>query len=272
MAQYPPEGYILARLGNTFFWLGFNFEQLRDWCQGKPVIGLLADEFRDLRDWSWDIKDYLLQRDIDLWLAIEHIRDVWDGWGIEAILSRVWWWWREFRDDPQRYIRERLADWLQIPPSMRLSWQEFWYAFFDRFAPDINRIRSNPSLWVRDRLGDVLSSINEFLNDPVGRVVDWLNQRAEWFSVFLREPWKKIRDWATNFNAEVGAWLTEPLGRLRDKLSDMMQLPAGFWSEPLRYVVDWVIDALGRYVIIYRDTLYRKVHDLLLEIIEREYW
>lgn len=272
MAQYPPEGYILARLANVFFWMSYYFEQLRAACEGWPFIGLLAGVFASLRDVSQGVTDYLLRADARLYWAIENVYDLWEGWGLQGILDRVWWWWRSFRDDPGSFIRDRLADWLEIHPSMRGTWREFWYDFWDRYAPDINRIRGNPGLWVRDQLGNVLSSINEFLNDPVGRIVAWLNQRAEWFAAFLAEPWKKIRDLATNFNAEVGAWLTDPVGRLRDKLSDMLELPPGFWSEPLRYLVEWILDALTRYITLYRDTLYRKVHDLLFEVIEREYW
>ena len=271
-APYPAEGYVLARLANTFFWLGYHFEVARDWCTDKPIIGNLAGTFAGLRDLCWEIKSYLLDRDVSLWMAVAGFQDLFEGWGLADLLDRLWWWWREFRDDPQRYIRERLADWLEIHPSMRLSWREFWYDFWDRYAPDINQIRANPVYWVTSKLDQVLAGIREFFADPVSKIVDWLNRRAEWFSAFLSDPWRRVLTFAQNFNAEVYEWLTRPVERLRDWLNYWLGLPGGFWEDPIRQFVYWVLGNLSHQFARYRDTLYLWMHELLMHVLEDEYW
>jgi hypothetical protein len=210
--------------------------------------------------------------DVDIWYTVQRAINIYDHWQINDLIKLILDRWEELRTDPERFVRERLADYVGIPPSMRNSWGEFWYGFWDRLAPDINQIRVNPTYWVTSKIGNALADVTEFLNDPIGKIVAWLNAKAEWFSGFLTEPWRKIVELARRVDEDVYQFLINPRGRLMSWLNSWLGLPAGFWSDPLSGFLDWSIWALSAKFALYRDKLYMRGHELLQHILEDEYW
>lgn len=265
-------GWIVARAANALLDVAQKFRQAGEECQGKFMLDYIGGFFIDAALFLWSVVSKLLDADKELWFTKERIRDIVEDGGIRGLLQNLWGEWQELTSDPARWVRMMIVRPLGWGGWYANSWESLFQRITEQFFPTINDLLRDPRGWVLARVGDFMTGVNDFLNRPVEKIIEWLNARAEWFGAFLRDPWQKVLDWAQARNYALWQWLGDPVLQMQTNIENYLKLPHAFWNDPVGVGVRWAQDTLLSYIARNRHEFMEWLDRTITDILEREYW
>jgi len=194
-----------------------------DWCAEGGIIRKWAEPiFRNLHDFFSDTWDNLREVKEAIPDVTRFLNGLYDGWGLNDLLSRVFGDWDRFRTDPKGFISDKLG--ALIPNFSTLvndpwEWLLRWVVLYD-----------NPAyLW---------------LHDPVGEIRRWFENSFDGIFSFFDDPVQKIKDWIRNWNEDAYQLINDPIPWIQGKLTDQLGWDYWFWLDPWGYLIEKITDSL----------------------------
>jgi len=282
---------LLHAVGERFYEAFQKFQELATDIKDVPVVGgILHLPFQSIASILYSQSNSIKGADYTLWVARRGIDNLFNEWGVNALILELAEWWDTFRTDPREFIQLRVADFMNI---------EGPTAYY-------------PHLWVNYLLDGVWADWSLFSGDPKGYVLEKIKEENYWVWTLTQEPIHAL-EWAIggfigipealrylpetwpnyilknlwwDFGTFIDAWrvwfsdqieehypqlsvfITAPYRWLQNTLYHGIGVPYEVWTDFPTSLILWVLELLEDYIGHYEVQLTRFLSRLLRYALE----
>jgi len=156
----------------------------------------------------------------------DYLNDLWEGSGLNAVLTRLWWEWEALRRDAKGFISGKL----------------------DEMIPEFYKLKSDPAAWITSRIYVWDPDVWQWLVHPVEALRMIFDRKYIGIWSFFERPVEVIIAWIQEWNYDAYNWLKYPDTMMKRWIEDVFGIPYGFWLDPwgegFRLLTQWVEDHL----------------------------
>ena len=192
-----------------------------DWCRDGGIIRNWAEPiFRNLHDFFSDLWDRVYNVKTGIPYVVDFLNQMWDGWGLNELISRVFYEWNNFRQDPLDWIKGKMTI----------------------LIPGFGMMIQDPWQWMTNVLFIYYRATYDFFNDPWGVFLNWAQDTFPLFYAFIIDSVEGLKDIINRISHEASLLIDDPRGYIKHVYIDLLGWSNQFWVDPWGYLFSNILD------------------------------